>query len=244
MVYTADGYFGIGEVVSPLAVSTGNSLLKDADPVLFNFLAYLSGVINLHVKARWNQEVVAAGLSDLTNKPVAYKLPFDPLPFMQETHFKFPLLAIYRKSESYQNKTTAWYTVTSSLEILWAMPPVNSGQLERLNPFRVHVARTMMDRLLMGYDTNWNNGQHVLQDSGVEKIEVLSTQFGSIPDLRTEDKFFPSILMQINVSERRSLVEGHFEPFEGITTSIDEGSTPDQTVSDFIVATTDLEQEE
>lgn len=199
--YLADGYFKAGGVLSPLTSSTSNQLLKDADPVLYYILQYYKGVISLHMGARWNAEATAAGRSDLSNLTVVHTAHFDPIPYLQENQFKFPLLAVYRKNEKYEWWTTTWYRITSTVQIVWIMPPMSTGQMERMNPFREHVARTLVDRTLQGFDTNYNSGEQPWKESGLDKIGIKSATFGNIPT--DTNLVYPTILMECELVERR-----------------------------------------
>lgn len=196
-----DGYFKVGGASSPLTASTSNSLLKDADPVIYYMLQFYAGVLSLHMGARWNAEVAAAGRTDLANHTVIHKLPYDPIPYLQENQYKFPLLACYRKSESYAELTSTWYNITSKLNIMWIMPPMSAGQMERLAPFRAHVARTIVDRTEQGLDTNYNSGQNVWAASGLSKIRIVNCSYGNIPT--DTNSYYPTILLECEMIERR-----------------------------------------
>ncbi len=197
----ADGYFKAGGTLSPLPSSLSNSLLKDADPVIYYLLNYYSNVISLHMGARWNAEATAAGRSDLSNLTTGHKVPFDPIPYLQENQFKFPLLAAYRKNEKYEWFTTTWYRITSTVNIIWVMPPMSTGQMERMSAFRAHVARTLVDRTAMGLDSNYNSGEQVWAEAGLDKIGIKSTTFGNIPT--DTGLVFPTILLECELVERR-----------------------------------------
>ncbi len=216
MAFMEDGYFTVGGIASPLAASTTRSLLQDADPVLYNILDFYEGVINLHMKARWNAEVALAGRADLTDLCVADKVPFDPTPYMQETQYKLPLLAVFRENEKYEWKTSGWYHITSKLNILWIMPPLSAGQAERMNAFRAHVTRTILDRTLMGFDSNYNDGYQPWRESGLEKISILKTDFGSFPDPHT-DLFLPTVWIEAELVERRMPDANPSQNFPGLT---------------------------
>jgi hypothetical protein len=223
MAFTEDGYFAVGGVQSPLSAATTNSLLQDSDPVLYNLLNYYTGIINLHIGARWNAEVTLAGRPDLVNLTVAEQVPFDPIPYFQENQYKFPLLAAYRKSEKYEFKSAGWYHTISTLNIMWVLPPITAGQAERLNPFRVHVVRTLVDRTLEGFDTNYNAGEQFWKESGLEKIGIQSTSYGNIPDVAS-DLYLPTALIECELVERRMnpTTNGNFAPLEGVENDIEE----------------------
>lgn len=222
MAYTEDGYFSVAAVNSPLTASTANSLLRDADPAIFFLLDFYAGVIGLHLGARWNAEVTLAGRPDLVGLSVADKVPFDPVPYFQENQYKFPLLAAFRKNETYEWKTASFYHITSTLNVLWVLPPVTAGQAERMNPFRAHVARTLVDRSSFGYDTNYNAGELVWREAGIEKIVMKGSQYGNIPDVNS-DLYLPTVLMEVEMTERRMNTSNdlNFEPLTGVENEYD-----------------------
>lgn len=218
----ADGYFKVANVNSPLTASTSNSLLRDADPGLYYLLEFYKGIISIHMGARWNAETTAAGRTDLNNIPVAEVVPFDPIPYMAEEQLKFPLLAAFRKSESYTWLTSAYYNIISKVTVLWIMPPVNAGQAERLMPFRTHVARTLVDRTSKGFDSFYNNGQEVWALSGLNKIGVESCSYGTIPT--DTNLVFPTVMLEIELTERDMPTSEpglNFAPFTGVDLQIE-----------------------
>ena len=216
-------YFQVANVLSPLASATTNSLLLDADPCLYYIIKYFSGVLILHMLSRWNAEVAKVGRTDLIDKVVNEVVPYDPLPLAQDTQFRFPLLAAYRISEAYDWKTIAWYHVTSDMEILYVLPPLTADQVEGLYPFLTHAARTMVDRTEETLDSNFNAGELVWQEAGLEEIELKNCTYGKIPGLKNgmnSNIYFPTVSMSLRCVEKRMPVAANFELFEGIDARI------------------------
>lgn len=198
-------------VPSPLGV-TSNELLQDADPVLYYILKFYKAVIILHTQDRWTHEI-AQTKPDLLS-PVASTTPFDPMPFLQESQFKFPLLSVFRTKEAYQERTSTQYFSKTNMSVFYIMPPLSPAQMERLNPFRTHVARTIVNRTEQGFDTNYNSGQNVWKASGLAKVRVLSTSYGNIP---TEtNSFFPTVVLDLEVEEQVKQNPNNFQLFNGM----------------------------
>lgn len=229
-----NGYFQVASVLSPLANSSANSLLLDADPCLYNIIKYFSGVLILHMQDRWNIEVARFGRTDLINKVVNEVIPYDPLPFAQDNQFRFPLLAAYRMNESYNWKTIAFYHVTSEIEILFMLPPLTSDQTEGLHPFLTHAARTLVDRTEETLDSNFNAGEQVWVNAGLEQIEITKCTYGKVPGLQS-NMYFPTLSMTLKCLERRMPVAANFELFTGMDAriKIDSG---DETLAQFNIA--------
>jgi hypothetical protein len=214
-----NGYFQVANVLSPLTSSTTNSLLYDADPCLYRIIQYFSGVLILHMQSRWNAEVVKSGRSDLIDKMVNEVIPYDPLPLATDTQFRFPLLSAYRTSESYEWKTIAWYHVTSEMNILYILPPLTSDQTEGLYPFLTHAARTLVDRTEETLDSNFNSGELVWQEAGLEEIKITSCTYGKIPGLKNglnSNIYFPTVSLTLQCIEKRMPVAANFELFNGM----------------------------
>ena len=212
-------YFKVANVISPLTGLTTNTLLLDADPCLYRVIEYFSGVLALHMSARWDAEVAKVGRNDLIGKVVNEVVPYDPLPLATDTQFRFPLLAAYRRSETYDWKTIAWYHITSEMEILYILPPLTADQVEGLYPFLTHAARTLVDRTEETLDSNFNHSEQVWVEAGLEEIELVNCNYGRIPGLKAginSNMYFPTVSMTLKCLEKRMPVAANFETFEGI----------------------------
>jgi hypothetical protein len=213
-----NGYFKVGGVVSPITSSTTNSTLQDLDPVAFGLLDYFKGVITLHCGPRWVAE--CAAIAPLSGLPVVANMSaLDPLKFRLSTDFQFPLLAMYPVSEGYTERTFSWTRTTTVYKIQWILPTLTAGQAERLVPFLRHTARALNNRTEDGFDQNYNSGALVMKIAGLDKVKFLSAQYGSIPDLDS-DNYFPTVEMQLEVVERSDLAPGNFQTFAGVDNTI------------------------
>src|SRR4051812_49159533 len=92
-----------GNVEYPLDLSatTTYSLLRDADPCVYYALEFFASVITTHLGARLLEEATAVGMTRIT-AAVAETIPLDPDPYLAEGHYRFPLLAVYRKQRTYE----------------------------------------------------------------------------------------------------------------------------------------------
>jgi len=221
-----NGYFKVANALSPLDALSSESTLYDADPVLYRIIQYFAGVITLHCQPRWNVEVAKLGRTDLVNKVINEVLPYDPLPLATDNQFRFPLLCAYRTNETYDWKTISWYNITSNIEILYILPPLTSDQGESLYPFLTHVSRVMVDRMAQGLDSNFNSGEEVWAEAGLEEIGMESCDYGKIPGLKSgldSNMYFPAVSLKAMCKERRMPVpasEGMFEAFEGVDVKV------------------------
>ena len=221
MAYLEDGYFKIGAVESPLTSSTANSLLQDADPALYQMLLYYQGIFDLHIIPRWNTEIARAGLSGLDGYLPNELLPYDPwrTGLGPQNTWRAPLLAIYPVSSTYKFLTVPWFELHRQMELLFSLPPLSSEQYEYLHPFLQFVERVIVDRTLSGFDSNYNNGQLVWSDAGIEKITVNNSSYGNIA--AKTNLHFPTLTMSITVIERRMPDSRNFENLESINYKVD-----------------------
>lgn len=227
--YLADGYFQYSNAaISPITASTVNSSLQDLDPVLFKIIDFYTQIIKLHLGARWDSECVLLGRTDLIGLIVNQTLPYSPLPLKTENQFRFPLLFVDRKSESYEFKTISYDHITSKLDVVFMLPPQTSEGMERLSPFLTHICRVLVNRTKEGKDSNINNGELYWQEAGLEQIGFVKCIRGEIPNI-SSNTVFPSIVMELEVVERMMPILTNFDNLLGIdvtTTSSSNGSIP------------------
>lgn len=205
-------YFKYGNVQSPLDGYDGYSSLIKLDPCLYYMLDYYSTTITSHTRNAWNYYCNILGKTELINKPVAYNLPYDPLPFEQSTFFEFPLLAIYRQSNKYEYKTFVYDHIISKFNLIYVMPPLDAASTEVLYPFLTHIARIIQDKTESNADPTYSNNENVWIKTGIEQIKVLSAEFGKIPNINS-NMHFPALSIEIEAIERLNSVSLNYSEF-------------------------------
>lgn len=197
----------VGAFVAPLDPSTAHSLLQDADPALFAVLGFVQAVLQAHLGARFDAEVVKAGLPALAGKISALAIPYDPLPFLQQAQLEPPFVALYVPRERSEGKTRQYYHLVETWKLLWVLPPLTPAQFLQLSSFRRAVFKVVNDRIDQGYDPAYQDGAQVVEAGGIEQINVVEASYGTIQGLRTE-LFFPAVELEIEVMERRMATPG------------------------------------
>jgi hypothetical protein len=232
------GTFNYGGLKFPLSTSSGNSLLQDADPVIFHALAFYSAILTLHMGSRLLAE--AAACSAPITQAVAYTTPLDPLPFLQEEHFNFPLLALYRVSEKNSYRTLNWSHGTSKIGIAYVLPPLTPGQAERILPILRAAPLIIANRTEQGFDPAYLNGAKVWSAAfaGLENIEApVESQYGSYPGVG--NLVFPAWTATITVNERQ-MRETDFGKLNAVDASLDLPTKGDTTITDFVAFKSDI----
>lgn len=236
--------FQIGEFVAPLTSSTTNSLLADADPALFQTLAFVAAMLELYLGARFDAEVaragvVAAGGGSLAGKIAAQALPFDPLPRLQQAQITPPFLAIFPVEESFKERTRNWPHVIGQWKLLYVLPPLTPAQQMQFGPILRAIAKTIFDRLEQGHDPAYASDAQFCALGGIEQLSITRARYGSIPLLQTQT-YFPCLEMELEVQERKMGAAAAQTPFAGFDASA-QTTAPDGTdgydLVDFTVNT-------
>lgn len=232
------GTFNYGGISFPLATTGSNTLLQDADPVVYWALQFYASVLATHMGARLLQ-AAAAGTAPITSA-VAYTTPLDPLPWLQEEHFQFPLLALYRMSGKNSYRTYNWSHQTTKLGIAYVLPPLTAGQAEALVPILATIPLIIANRTEQGFDPAFQAGARVWSGafSGLEDIEApVEGAFGMFPGL--DDLQLPAWTGTITVNERQ-MSETDFSAFKAADTSLDLVTRGDTTIADFVAFKSDV----
>lgn len=220
-----EGTFGLGAAVFPLPSSTANSLLEDADPALFHALAFFSQVLATHLGARWTAAATAAGLDVATAASVVRsKVPYDPQAYMGREQFKLPMLAAFRVSETYTDKTMQWERQNGEWSVFWIMPPLSPAQAEQLTPMLRAVAATLRNRASLGFDpahtpSGGDAGDNVWELANIDWGGFRSATYGNM--LGAGNLTFPTVQMAMRMVERDEVPEGAFDALAGTDVAID-----------------------
>lgn len=211
------GQFKFGNTVYPLTASLASSFLKDANPPLYYGLDYLSSMLQIDLGARWNAVVVAAELPELDGYVVKCALPYDPMPELLTQQVKFPLFALWEKESITEKKSFSWYHAKKTWNLLYALPPLSSGQKEQIYP-ALYAADAIIRRAIeQGYDPNYQSGLKVWDAAfaGVEKIQLSKSTFGNLPFDPKSNLFLPTLFMTIELSVREQFNRSFLEDIGG-----------------------------
>jgi hypothetical protein len=227
----------VGNVVTPLTASTANTLLQDADPALYAVLAFFGSLLEIHHSARWDAEVVAAGLPDLAGHIVQTTMSMDPAYYLIQEQATPPILALYRISSEFLERTRHFSQENATWGFDWILPPLSAGQAERLLPFRNAVAKTILDRIDKGYDPAYLSGQQVFKTAGITGFKLVARQDVRLspPALQQTMATFEELHLRFEVREQVRPMPDTYSAMQGVSTSVSgqnaDGIFPD--VSNF-----------
>ncbi len=220
--YPRRSVFQVGGVTYPLTTTSGNDLLVDADPLIYNYLQFCKSIIRTYCGARFAQDATKANLIDvngtLITSPVMQVVPYSPADYLQEVQFKFPLLSLDRISETYADKTAQWYEVSCKMQMLYILPPLTAAQQYQLSYFRKNVRDILLDRIQLGYDPHYNNNELVFKTAGIDQISMVKGDYIPIETvLKSGVKtFFPTLMITFDVKERKNQILHSFPDLTGI----------------------------
>ncbi len=225
--------FKHGGVQYPLTASTSNSLLLDADPAVYYALRYIAGVLDLYLGDRLLAQAALEGL-DLPGA-VATQLFVEPSPALAADKFSFPLLALYRKSEKHEIRSSAWERDVCEWELAYVLPPLPSDYMaDQLTPILRAVVRVISHAVRQGWDPNYNSGQKVWTVAGIESIGLVSATYGGYSLIEDIGKFYRAVVCKLQVTEKDYKPTAHFESFTGGNVNLDLENVDETVVTDFV----------
>jgi hypothetical protein len=230
--------FKHGGVSYPLAI-TADPLLKSADPAMYYALDYFQSVLNTYLGPRLLAEASRAPAIASITAAVSSVLPMDPLPYLQEQQFKFPLLAVYRKSEKFSQLTAAVGQDDSEWCVDYILPPLTGGQLERINPALRAVGQILYNRIENMMDPDYADGAAIWTLAGIAKIELTEASYGAFSG--TGNLVFPAWRGKLTVKEVATLTgtgsaSDNLEDLKGVDNEVDlTGTLPADATTEVIV---------
>lgn len=210
--------FKYGTVFGPLPESTEKSLLEDADPALNAMLKFLEWGIEQHIGPRLlAQARLEPNLKQLP-KAVVQTVSADPLPFLFANQFQFPLLALTRKEDKWDEHTVAYDKSTSEWIFTYVLPSLMPKQVPAFNPV-LHAVSNVVRHLLRRGDAAYPaGGIGAMLDAGIASSRLASAKYGTYQLIEGPKEFYRAVTGTIVVVEREMDVEPSGPPFLGNTT--------------------------
>lgn len=228
-----------GAVHYPLPAATTNTLLRDADPTIYFLLHYFTWCINHYVGSRLVAQAQLAEFPEI-DSAVRSTSSLNPAPYLAESGFQFPLLALYRTQSVFTERTMVRRQDASTLVLAYVLPPLTASQAEQLVPI-LNAVKGLLDRVaISGRDDAYTPPDGAAGESifspdyaGLTQVMCSQASFGAFGG--TGDLHFPAITMTVNAIESASVDLSGLPPFTGATANIalqdSNGTTPNAAVS-------------
>src|SRR3990167_2993155 len=194
-----------GGVEYPLKTATTDTLLKDADPAIHYALSLFETVIEEYVGERLLAQAALEGL----NFPSAVErtLHLEPSPFLQAHDMVFPLFALYRSEESWDQHNVSFEKDVSTWTWAYVLPPLTPRQIEQLNPILRSVAVVVSSFAMQSYDPNWEAGKTLRDLSNIQKMVAGPVRYLDIEMLDGgQNEWWRAVSGKIFVQERSDIV--------------------------------------
>lgn len=226
------GSFKYGGTTYPLAASTANSLLLDADPALYYTLDYFQSVLNTYIGSRLAAEAAKVPVAAQITLSVGQVIPYDPAPFLVQMQSGFPILAVYRVRDTlFEDRTIAWPHRVGEWAVQYILPVLNAAQMEHLWPILKTLGDVLHDRIETMFDPSYLSGARPWVLAGLESIKLMSAEFGLYP--AGEGLIFPTWKAKLEVKERVGFAAGELAAFTGLDPATDMASVAAPLVSDI-----------
>lgn len=175
--------FAWGGVEYPLTSTVTNPLLQDADPAVFWMREFFAAIIQTHIGDRLTAQATEAGAA--IPDAVAHRSNVDPGPFLtQDPRKRYPLLALYRKTSTYEERTVVWDEEIGVWELAYVMPPLTWDQAEKILPIFGSVAKVIHRGVRQRSDASFLDGANVSSSTyaSISKIRLTASKYGRFQD--------------------------------------------------------------
>ncbi|HEY2516952.1 MAG TPA: hypothetical protein VGI39_39040 [Polyangiaceae bacterium] len=209
-----------GGVTFPLSTTSGNTLLRDADPSLNFALDYYAWMIGQYVGARMMQVVAALNLSAEIPAAVHEQIPYDPAEHLTKAQMRLPLFALWRMKSDSEQITVVHARDAVTWRCAYILPPLTAAQEEDLGPILRAIEIVLQHATQLGWDPAYTppggtKGDQVWSKAyaNLDRIDFVGAEYGKIAGWGDE-LWLPSIVATIRVKERGTSYSNN-PPFDG-----------------------------
>lgn len=212
---TTPAFFKFGGIEYPLAgVVSTSSLLDFCDPAVKAAGAFFSSVIGTYLGTAMTLVAANCGADIVSN--VQQFLPYDPALVAKYVQGDYPQLAVWRKTAAHNDRTLSWEHEVSKWGIAYILPPLDAGQLERIQPVLHSVCQIVQHSIRARSDAAYLADADVWASVGIEKFALLSSEFaGFAIGGDAGGLYFPAWQGELEVSEKFNPTAGGTNPYTG-----------------------------
>lgn len=232
--------FQIAGALQPFNDDT-TPLLQKADPVLFYALDFWTYIIRTYPgPALVAAASVGAGLKDMAGNPitnaVAQAYPDDPVPYLQSTYLRFPVLGVYRKESEYRKHSAIYYNDYCSFDLIYILPPLDAAQAEGILPILRAVETAVKEKTVQSLDPGYAPPGGTLGQTpwglNFAALKWIGFQRGERGRLNVGNQEFPFLLMHGYFDERDMYLSAQ-NLFTGVDLTVDMVNTDGTRVHPF-----------
>lgn len=218
-------------------VSSSRELLVACDPAVAKMLDFFAFMIETYV----GQAIVSAAATvtssaDIRAAPleraVMSTIPIDPMSIAKPTQFKFPLLAVWRKTARFDQRTMNWWQDTATIGVAYVLPPLSAGQATRVQPALTAVSRILHTAIVRGFDPSYNDSERVFQTIETARTKLTGGTFERFEFGDTTD--FHAFIGDIELHEQTMPLTTGLATLEGVDAVITDESVEPGSPIDMI----------
>lgn len=233
-----DGYFAIGNSVYPSQLNIGQTPLQQLNPQLYYTMDFFANCLRFDIGGVWSQTVAGLqsqglGKDFLTNICSPTYVGYDPMPFLIESNYEFPLLAIYPvEGKTTELSRTAHVKSVGQYEILFILPAVNADEMEYVAPFLLASRDVIWRRGEWMFHPLYNGGQNIGPLTGFSKAGIHGWKVCNIP--AKTNLQMPTLVLNYEMYETDKDVQGLYPNTNGLDTHINLQNTNATTIDNFV----------
>lgn len=233
--------FKSGAVTQPLATGSPNSLLSRADPAIYWALLFYTHVLERYVQPVMVEALIAAGAKQAGQRIVSTAIGYDPNPdLFTQPENRYPLLALYRVSEQYRDRTVVWPHTEAVWRLDYILPEMTVQQWEKISPLIPLIRECLVNRTNRGADGTFEDDAHIWGEdyAGLESIGILDSEWAAYEN-DVNGLVRRAWRARIAVNERTGKPASLFETFLGADADLDLADpATDTTYSDLVEVNT------
>lgn len=201
----------------PLTSATTLSLAEQVDPLLIACLRYLKACLSYHLQSRWTAELTRTGLTleESDGYICSTLVPYDLTVWGNQEHLVFPVLALHRDSELFNDRTLITDAINGTWILRFLLPPMTAEHARVLTPILKAASRVMAMALDQGFMLGVNSGSPWSTGLGLQRMKVIDCRYEP-RGFEGSNNVFPSIVMRIEVEEFFSYLPSDWSSFDGI----------------------------
>lgn len=236
-----------GGLVLPLvAQATGASILKVADPFLYQALPFYQWALQTYLAAAYEAALAGQATATAGTNACLTTSPANPIPFLEAGLInRPPLLAIWPVKGRWERRTMQHDHVVDEYRLAYVLPAMAWDQMQRVGPLlqAAHKLLTLVTEKQAFPDYTPKDGTAgaiVWKAAGTERVQFAAHEFGAFEKVDTAGSYMPCLFADIEVASRDSWDTTNATTYLDSLLKIGIGTSSDGILADAIEAQTDV----